>query len=52
VQAGVVVQAAHVVAVEVTFVQIWTPGAPLPATVHSRTSCSMHAQVALAVFSL
>jgi hypothetical protein len=52
VQAGVVVQAAQVVAVDVTFVQIWTPGAPLPAIVHSRTSCWMHGQPGLVVLSL
>jgi hypothetical protein len=48
----VVVQAAQVVIVEVTLVQICTPGAPLPETVHSLTSCSMHGQLELPVFSL
>jgi len=52
VQAGVVVQAAQVVEVEVTLVQICTPAAPLPETVHSLTACSMHGQLELPVFSL
>jgi len=52
VQLGQATQAAQVVIVEVTFVQICTPAAPLPETVHSLTSCSMQGQLELPVFSL
>jgi hypothetical protein len=51
-QAGVVLQEAQVVDDDVTFVQICTPAAPLPATVQSRTSFSMHGQLELPVLSL
>ena len=52
VQLGQATQVAQVVCVEVTFVQIWTPAAPLPGTVHNLTSCSMHGQLVLPVLSL
>jgi hypothetical protein len=52
VQLGQATQAAQVVVVVFTLVQIWTPAAPLPGTVHSLTACSMQGQVTLLVFSL
>jgi len=52
VQPGQATQAAQVVIVEVTLVQICTPAAPLPETVHNLMSCSMHGQLELPVLSL
>jgi hypothetical protein len=52
VQLGQATQAAQVVVVVFTLVQIWTPAAPLPGTVHSLTACSMQGQVTLLVLSL
>ncbi len=45
VQAGVVWQLPQAVVVDVTLLQIWTPGEP--EMVHSLTSCSRQGQLAL-----
>jgi len=51
VQLGQATQPAQAVVVALVLVQIWTPGAPVPGTVQSLTSCSRQGHAAL-IFKL